>query len=295
MEIELLHSFMKVYDSRSISKAAKDLFISQSAMSRRIQTLEDELKIELFQRKGTLMEPTDAAEALYKEANKILRQHDQAVIKMNRFRTGQGGLLRIGVMPNIKQAPTVRAISMMRKQYPDVELSFDSDQNSNIPYFLANRRIDVGITVFGDIRGQDGFAYELLSRNTLAVLVGQNHRLWNKRPLYAEDLNGEKLYYIEGTSLQTTTAVTQYYKEQQVRFTEMIPCRSVTELLLYLAKGDGVAHAGIVSSESFFAMRDLIDMIPVEQTPLDHGYIVALYDPDNELAKKFVEILKSTW
>lgn len=264
-------------------------------MSRRVQSLENELKIELFHRKGTQMDPTDAAKALYKEANKIIRQHDQAIIKMNQFKTGQGGFLRIGVMPNIKQAPTVRAISLMRKQYPDVELSFNCDQNSNIPYFLASRKIDVGVTVFGEVRGQDGFTYELLSHNTLAVMVGRNHRLWNKRPLYAEDLNGEKLYYIEGISVQSTIAIIQYYKEHQVKFTEMIPCRSVTEQLLYLGKGDGVAHTGIVSSEEYFTMRDLIDVVPVERSSLDQGYIAALYDPDNELARKFVEFLKSTW
>ncbi len=295
MEIELLHSFIEIYDSGSISQAAKDLFISPSAMSRRLQILENELKIELFQRKGALMEPTDAAKTLYKEANKILRQHDQAIIKMNQFKKGQGGYLRVGVMQTLKQAPTVQAISLMRQKYPDVELSFDCDKNSNIPYFMANRKIDVGITVFGEIRGQEGFAYELLSRNTLAVMIGRNHRLWNKRPLYAEDLNGEKLYYIDGATAQSVTAVAQYYKEQQVNFSELIPCRSITEQLLYLAKGDGVAHAGIVSSEEYFSMLNLIDVVPVERSSLDQGYVVALYDQDNELAKKFVEFLKSTW
>lgn len=295
MEIENLQSFIEVYNCRSISKAAENLFISQSAMSRRMQALETELKIGLFMRKGARMEPTDAANTLYKEAIKIIQQHNQAIIKMNQFKMGEGGSLRIGVLPNIKQSPIVRAVSLMRMKHPEVELSLDCDQHTNVPLFLANRKIDVGITVYGEVCGLEGFACEILSKNTLAALIGRNHRLWNKRPLYAEDLNGEKLYYIQDDPSHSHTAVAQFYREQNVKFSEMIPCRSITEQMLYLAKGDGIAHAGIVSAESYFTMRDLIDVIPIERSALDQGYVIALYDEENELAKKFIEVLKETW
>lgn len=295
MEIEKLQSFMEVYNCRSISKAAENLFLSQSAMSRRIQSLENELKIELFRRNGTELEPTDGAKTLYKEAGKIIRQHDMAVIKMHRFKMGEGGSLRIGVQPHLKLSPTVRAVCLMQEKHPDVELSFDCDVHTNVTYFLANRKIDVGITTYGEVCGLDGFACETLSKNTLAILIGRNHRLWSKRPLYVEDLNGENLYYIEGVANQSSIAISQYYKEQKVKFAAQIPCRSMEELMLYIAKGNGVANSGVIASETFYSMRDLIDVVPLERTALNQGYVVALYDEGNPLARKFVEILKETW
>ena len=295
MEIEKLRSFMEVYECRSISKAADNLFLSQPALSRRIQALEAELKIELFHRNGTVFEPTEGAKTLYKEAGKILRQHEQALIKLNQFKKGLGGSLRIGAVPYLTLAPTARAVSLMREKYPDVELTFDCDMHTNIPYFLANRTIDVGITTYGEVRGLDGFSCEVLSKNTLAVLVGRGHRLWNKRPLYPEDLDGETLYYIEGTTNHSATAVSQFYREQKVRFSQQIPCRSISELMLYLAKGDGIASCGVVASENFTVMRDLVDVVPVERTEMDQGFIVALFDSGNPLAQKFVEILKNLW
>ena len=295
MEIELLQSFMEVYEAQSISKAAEIRYISQSAMSRRIQALESELKIELFERKGSLLEATDAGRALYKEAGKILRQHNQAVIKMNKFKVGQGGSLRIGVQPTTKLEPTMRAVSLMRQKYPDVEMSFDCDLQTNAAAFLANRQIDVGITVYGEVRGLDGITCEVLSTNTLAVLIGRNHRLWNKRPLYAEDLDGEILYYLNVGTLQSPTAVAQFYKESGVRFAETIPCRSISEQMLYLAQGVGVAHTGVIASEVYFAFRNLVDVVPIERTSLDQGFVVALYDRENDLACKFIELLKETW
>lgn len=295
MEIESLHSFIEVYNCRSISRAAENLFISQSALSRRIQSLETELKIELFRRSGSKLEPTEGANTLYKEAGKIIRQHDMSVIKLNQFKKGLGGSLRIGAVPYLKLAPTARAVSLMQSRYPDVELSFDCDANTNVPFFLANRKIDVGLTTYGEVRGLSGFSCETLSKNTLSVLIGKNHRLWAKRPIYVEDLDDEILYYIEGASSQSATAISQYYKEHKVRFSEQIPCRSMSELMLYLAKGNGIANTGMIASEYFYSMRDLIDAVPVERTSLEHGYIVAVYDDENSLARIFVDILKETW
>jgi len=295
VEIEKLHSFIEVYNCHSISKAASNLFLSQPALSRRIKSLEEELKIELFHRNGTDFEPTEGAQTLYREANKIIRQHDLSIIKMNQFKKGLGGALRIGAVPYLKLSPTVHAVSLMQARYPDVELSFDCDTHTNVPYFLANRKIDVGITTYGEVRGLSGFACETLSKNTLSVLIGKNHPLWSKRPLYVEDLDGDILYYIEGASNQSATAISQYYKEHKIRFAAQIPCRSMEELMLYLAKGNGVANTGVIASEYFSSMPDLVDVAPIERTSLDHGHIVAVYDEENALAKKFISILKETW
>ena len=183
----------------------------------------------------------------------------------------------------------------MHENYPDTELIFDCDKNTNIPYRMANRELDVGITVYGEVRGISEFQYETLSQNTLSVMLGRTHRLWNKRPLYVEDLDGEKVYYIEGMASQTSMAVVQFYKQSKIKLGGMIPCRTEMELMLHLAKGDGVASSGLISNEIFFCMRDLIDVLPLERSNMDYGYIVVLYDEENALAKKFVEFLKEAW
>lgn len=295
MDVDRLRSFVEVYNCRSITKAAENLYVSQPALSRRIQALEEELKITLFIRSGACLEPSDGGKMLYKEAIKIIRQHDSAVVKMKQFKSGVGGALRIGVLNSIRLSPTMRAVSLMNEKYPDIELSFDCDKNTNVTYRLTERDIDVGITVYGEVCGFDGLHYEVLSENTLAVLIGRNHRLWKKRPLYLEDLNGEVLYYIEGTARQSAEAVAQYNKEQKIIFSDKIPCRSLEEQMLYLAEGKGIAFSGVISNELNSSMRDLVDLVPVERTALKQGFTVAVYDTENQLAQKFVEILKQTW
>lgn len=295
MDIDKLRSFIEAYNSRSISAAADNLFISQSALSRRIQALESELKIELFQRSGTGLEPTEGGRMLYKEAGKILRQHDASLLKIKQLRKGHGGSLRIGVLQTIRQSPTIRAVSLMQAKYPDVELSFDCDINTNIPYRLAEKQIDVGITVLGEVQGIENMGFEILSENSLAVMMGKNHKLWKKRPLTIRDLDGETLYIFDATAKQANLSVEQYCKEQKVSFSDKIRCRSLEEQMLYLAKGTGVAITGLVASEVNSYMRDMIDIAPLEGAPLNQGYIVVVYDRDNELAGKFAALLKETW
>lgn len=295
MEIEKLQSFIEVCNCRSISRAAQKLFLSQSALSRRIQSLEAELKLQLFVRDGTVLTPTEGAKVLYKEANKILRQHDAAVIKMNKLRNGTGGLLRIGLLDSMAIRPTMHAISAMQEQYPDVELSFDCDKNTEVPYRLLEQQIDVGITVYGEVYGIEGMRYEILGANTLAVLVGRNHRLWKKHPLCVEDLAGENMYYLVGRGELSVASVEQYVKNKQIQLSDRIPCRSVEELLLYLATGKGVAFSAVTSNELFSAMPDLVKAVSLEQTGLKQGYAVAVYDQENAIAARFVDLLKQSW
>lgn len=295
MEIEILRSFVEVYNCRSITKAANNIFIAQPTLSRRIQALEKELGVQLFTRSGTAVIPTEAATALYKEAQKILQQHDTAVLNMSKFKSGVGGSLRIGIMCALAISPTAHAVSLMQKQYPDVEMIFDCDKNTNVPYRLANGEIDVGITTYGETLGIDAFACEVIKGNTLAVIIGRNHRLWKKQPIYVEDINGETLYDFNPSVAYSRTAVLELFRKHHVALSNMVPCRSIEEVLLNVACGKGISTAGMISNEQYFSMRDIINVVPLEGTLMDQGYASAIYDKDKPLACKFVEILKDCW
>ena len=295
VEIEKLQSFIEVFNCRNISRAADNLFISQSALSRRIQSLEMEFNIQLFERDGSGLKPTEAAMVLYKEAVKILRQCDSAIIKMNQVKCGSGGILRVGLLDSMALSPTMRAVSKMQETYPDLEIVFDSDRNTNVAYRLVNAQIDVGVTVYGEISGISDMDYEILGGNTMAALIGRSHRLWKKRPLYLRDLDGETLFYLSDSVEQAFASVEQYCKKQKVSFQNRVPCRSIFEELLYTATGKGVAVIGVIASELFTMARDVVDVVPLEDTDLKQGYAVSIYDKGNINAENFVSILKQCW
>jgi len=63
-------------------------------------------------------------------------------------------------------------------------------------------------------------------------------------------------------------------------------------IFLDLVEGKGISFCGIISNEIYTSMRKLMDPVPVEHTSLKDGFTVAIYDKENPLAQKFVEILK---
>lgn len=295
MEIEKLKSFIEVYNCRNISKAAENLYISQSALSRRIQSLEAELQTELFVREGSAIKPTSSAEVLYIESSKILRQHDETILKINKVKTGSGGILHIGVLDVMSIAPTLRAVSKMQKLYPDLEMTFDCDKYTNVAYQLIRGKIDVGVTILGEVSGLESLKYEILGKNTLAVLVGRDHRLWGIRPLYVENLDGERLYYIAGEANQSLASVNQYLHSRKIKIAEHIPCRSIQELLMYVSTGKGLATSGVISNELFGMLKETVDLVPLEDTELKQGYSVVIYNEENPMSIKFAEMLEQSW
>ena len=73
MDIEALKCFIKLYEEKNFTKAAKDLFTSQQALSRTIIKLEDEIGQALFVRESRGVSPTDLATYLYPKAQKLVQ------------------------------------------------------------------------------------------------------------------------------------------------------------------------------------------------------------------------------
>jgi DNA-binding transcriptional LysR family regulator len=72
MEIRQLEYFLQAYQDRSFGRAAEHLFISQQGLSKTIRRLENELRVELFTRSRTGIEPTEAGVALYDKALELM-------------------------------------------------------------------------------------------------------------------------------------------------------------------------------------------------------------------------------
>lgn len=74
MDLKRLRYFCRVVEHGSVSQAAKSLNMAQPPLSKRIQELEEELQVSLFERRGNRIEPTEAGYFLYRKGCEILRQ-----------------------------------------------------------------------------------------------------------------------------------------------------------------------------------------------------------------------------
>ncbi|MFB9685618.1 LysR family transcriptional regulator [Amycolatopsis plumensis] len=97
MEIRELKAFVAVVEAGAMSKAARQLHVSQPALSQTITALERRLGVRLLVRTSTGVQVTDAGTTLLGEARAVLARHDQALAAMARHTAAGGGVLRVGV------------------------------------------------------------------------------------------------------------------------------------------------------------------------------------------------------
>ncbi len=144
MDFRQLRTIVNVAELKSIRLAADRMNIAQSALSRQIRTLEEELQVRLFDRNGRGVEPTADGHALVARATVILREMEQA-----RADIGRGGVLRgdvsFGMPPTVADVLAGPLIERFMQLHPQVKLRVVSGYSGYVLDWLQRGTIDLGV------------------------------------------------------------------------------------------------------------------------------------------------------
>lgn len=145
LEFTELQAFVVLADELHFRKASERLFLSQPALSKKIQRLEEKLKGSLLVRSRRRVALTDAGRTFLLHAGKLLQDAEDAVRETQAAIEGRAGTLRIGF--GIASLPEIlpRTISRFRKLYPDVELHMREMPSPSQISALIESRLDTGI------------------------------------------------------------------------------------------------------------------------------------------------------
>ncbi|MGC7100943.1 nitrogen assimilation transcriptional regulator NAC [Amycolatopsis lurida] len=155
MDTRRLHSFVKIVDAGSITRAADILHVAQPALSQQVSMLEAQFKQQLLIRSKRGVAPTEAGRALYRHAQHILRQVEQAHAAVNVSGRAPAGGVSVGLAPYSTGAalalPLLRAV---RERYPDILLHINENFGGVISEAIMTGRMDMAfIYDAGPIRG----------------------------------------------------------------------------------------------------------------------------------------------
>jgi DNA-binding transcriptional LysR family regulator len=141
MNIVDLESFVAVVDCGSIVAAAARLHITQSAISRRIQNLEESLGTSLLDRQKRPLQLTTAGKAMYENARPVLGAVDD--LKSAVVHDGEpSGAFRFGVARGLGDAALTRPIEVLRKEFPLLQLQAYSQWTEPLLDKIRSRSID---------------------------------------------------------------------------------------------------------------------------------------------------------
>jgi LysR family nitrogen assimilation transcriptional regulator len=146
MNLRRLKYFVKVVDVGSLTQAADLLYIAQPALSQQIATLEGEVRRQLLVRTKRGVTPTEAGQALYRHAQAILRQCDQALLEMAAVSQGVSGHASVGLAPGT--AATTLALPLLRRMralHPGVVLYLNENYGTTLSELIMNGRMDLAV------------------------------------------------------------------------------------------------------------------------------------------------------
>jgi DNA-binding transcriptional LysR family regulator len=174
-----LQIFSLVAQTGSFSRAAKRLYLTQSAISQHVAGLEKQLGTQLFERGPTGVRLTQAGENLLHYAQQILRLAAEAEIAVTQVENLSEGQLKLGATPvaSIYLLPTW--IQKFHSQYPALNTSLHTGITDDIVHRVVHSQLDLGF-VEGELKRNDNFHSLEVREITLYLVVSREHP-WSQR------------------------------------------------------------------------------------------------------------------
>lgn len=190
IELLQLEQFIAVARAKNFTRASKELNLSQSALSRSIQRLEDQLGQKLFERKPREVALTDFGELLLDRAKQILKLVEDSVSALSE--EGQKGRLRLGAIPTIAPYFLPRLLQGFAKKNPHISVFVQEDTSDNLLKRCHHGEIDLAILALPIFSKQ--LELEELFEEELFLLVPSEHNLATQKKITPEAI--EKLPFI---------------------------------------------------------------------------------------------------
>lgn len=188
MNSETLLQFLAVYRRRGIGKASRQVGVSQPAISNAIRRLEDELKVTLFNRTPTGVEPTTYADALARRAEVISNELDRARLEILGLRTLTQGEVRLGVGPALATSLVSEALASFLQERSKIVVSLLEGLFDELTEGVESGRLDFAVTTNPAFPLSDELSSEPLFSGQFRFVVRPDHPLAQFRNVRPGDL-----------------------------------------------------------------------------------------------------------
>jgi DNA-binding transcriptional LysR family regulator len=195
MDTRQLAAFCAVVERASFSQAAEQLGVTQPAVSLQIRSLEKRLGVQLLDRSGRRVEPTDAGRRLYRSALRLLAQEEQLLAELGEETGGElTGRLELGAStgPGGTVLPVV--LCEFQQRHPQVHVALTVSDTQRIVDQVARRELELGVV--GAARRHRGVVFETFFRDEVVLAVPPDHRFAD-RVVSVDELREEAMILMQ--------------------------------------------------------------------------------------------------
>ena len=182
MEFDQLTHFLKIAQTENITRAAEELGLSQPAVSRSLQRLEEEIGQPLFERQSRKMVLTDAGELLVSRARQIMSIIDDTLSEITD--DGQSGRIRLGAIPTIAPYFLPGLLHHFTSAFPKARLLVQEEPTQNLLQRLTQGELDLAILTIP----AKYLEIDTLFEEELLLVMPQGHPLSQKKQIKLADI-----------------------------------------------------------------------------------------------------------
>lgn len=260
MTLQQILYFQRVARSGSFTKAARACFVSQTAISRQICALEEELHVTLLERDTAHVKLTLAGEYFFQQINELTARLEEVVTRTQTIAQEQQTHLTLGIPTILEQ----HAISQLLRQYhslhPEVQLSTVAGSR----HLLVAMDFDLP-----DLEGLDSI---ILQQVHATWLLPTGHPLAGAEKIAPQQLQGETLILTqEDPRGNTEELLRQYYNQLGLKGNPVLHTRTLEELFLLASAGVGI---GLLPSSVPGYLRPDLCSVPIDGPQWNFSFLL---------------------
>lgn len=200
MTLRHLHIFAEVYRARNVTRAAEALHLTQPAVTRAVQELEQHYGVRLFERMHRRLSPTEQGRRLYGQAVHLLDAFDALETTL---RDGDSlGVVRVGATVTLGGTLLPRLARRFAALYPGIELQVTVANGDTVAAALCENRLDLALLENGVVLPE--LCCEQFGSDSLCAVLAPDHPLAENAQLTLEQLIGHPLLVREAGSTART-------------------------------------------------------------------------------------------
>ncbi len=287
MKLRQLEALRAVVATGTTTQAGELLGLTQSAVSRLITQLENELGLNIFDRQHGRLRITPEGQQFYDVAGKLLSGIDQIMATARDIRTMKSGALRIIAMPALAYGVLPNAIANINNRFRQVKISVEMGTRLDVEEGIESAQFDFGLATL-PINRQAIEVEPLFAADGVCVLP-KGHPLAEKSEVLAEDLAGHPFISMNSGSLfryQTD----DLFGRLGIQRSLSIEAPSTLLATNLVAKGLGVS---IVHPFIALAYGDKVVSRPFKPSMrCEYGLLFPAAQTRSQITKMFVEALR---
>lgn len=194
MDIKQIKYFLQICESKSFSKAAKELYLTQQGLSKAIKVLEEELEVPLFHRTKSGIQLTEYGECLKGKAQNILNETNVILDEIDKLKGSNNSIINVAFAFGVINALPANFLTTFNEMYPDIQINIKEYPDFACEEALLNEDVDIGFTISPITRNE--LDYTAIKSEKLCLLVHKKNPLSRKTSVDFSEINNEKFVIV---------------------------------------------------------------------------------------------------